>query len=273
MLTFKEFRQKLNEENIQEEYLNLGEAVSIEDNQLKFNYGDGGLLNKLGKNIGKKKFVPFISNSSEFGKNKIYSVYNKGNVETPTEIFKAIKKQSTVTMLDSDYAQFILRTAIFMADKIIRTEKIDVIVTPNSTSHLITDLTKELKTRLPHIRFLPNSYVKPTDLSKITIDYDNPKITPAIIKSLEKFLDKSRTDGKFSMKDIPSKQWGKFILGFIEPAEDIHLKSLIGTRVMVIDDLLSSGATINRIIDNVKEVKYEAGDETEVIGATIFKTG
>jgi hypothetical protein len=82
MITFKQFRQKLNEESIQEEYLTLDEAVSIEDNQLKFNYGEGRLLNKLGKHIGKKKFIPFISNSSEFGKNKIYSVYNKGNVET-----------------------------------------------------------------------------------------------------------------------------------------------------------------------------------------------
>jgi hypothetical protein len=273
MITFKQFRLKLNEESIQEEYLTLDEAVSIEDNQLKFNYGEGGLLNKLGKHIGKKKFIPFISNSSEFGKNKIYSVYNKGNVETPTEIFKAIKKQSTVTVASADYANFISRTAIFMADKIVRPEKIDVIVTPDSTSHLITDLIKELKLRLPHIRFLPNSYVKPTDLTKITIDYDNGKITPAIVKSLEKFLEKSRNDGKFSMKDIPSKQWGKFILGFIEPAEDIHLKSLVGTKVMVIDDLLSSGATINRIIDNVKEIKYEANDSTEVIGATIFKTG
>lgn len=241
----------------------ITEGLSITpDDALNFDYDSSeGVSTKLGKG----KFQPFLRKDKSVEGYSVYSVYSfKG--ETTTDVLLALKKKNKVRVNDSDYQNFIKRTAIFISAKMLMPLKIDCIITPKSSTAILNDVIGELRLRNPHIQFFPESYIKTADLSKIEIDTNNEKITPAIAKSLSGMLKTAVQTGKFEIKKaLP--QYRKFFRNFFEVVDPAILEKLANKNVCVMDDVLSSGTTLLEIMRSVSVYAPHT-----VVGLTLFKT-
>jgi adenine/guanine phosphoribosyltransferase-like PRPP-binding protein len=262
MLSFKEYNELL-------------EAIKQTDSGLQFNYSDKqGISTKFGKT---KSFDPYVSKGSNVNGVPIYSIYKttKDEYVDVTSVIKQLKKQQNLS--PDDYTNFIRRTAIYISYKILTKSNdhqlVDVIITPDSTSSILDDLIVELKSRNPHISFVPKLYVK-NEISKIEIDKNHPKISPSIIRSLEYGLKRANDKDSFQMKDF-NKRDTKFLQNFYKLKDDPKIGKLRNSTVLVLDDLIASGTTLNSLIKDVVDLKSILDDEdstSTIFGLTIFKT-
>lgn len=150
-------------------------------------------------NIGFGKFKnlqPYISKSKILQDVTTYSVYSG------TGLIPQIKELKASNPDSPEYTRFIKNTAIYLSSKIISKNKIDVIVTPKSSSNILNDLVREIKERNPHIQFYTESMIKVVDPSEIKIDYTAPGINDTIIKSLTKSIEQAKKDGYFQIKNV-----------------------------------------------------------------------
>ena len=248
----------------------LVESIGIVDGELVFDYnkitpGKEEISSKFGKKHKGEKFVPYAKTTETIIKHKVYSVYNAQGTNK-TALLKAIKKQSNISISNEDYKQFINRTAMYMDYKLIRKNDIKVIIAPHSSSPLLFDLINNLKKRNPKVIFISKSFEKNLP-DKITIDKDHPKITPDIVKYLEKEIQKAKSNGYFAMKEIKRVQMRKFISNIFKLSPDVSLKNIEGKNVMLLDDIVSSGSTTADMIRNLENYS-----PNKVIPVTIFKT-
>jgi len=242
------------------ELTDLTEGISIQNGELIFDYKskDGTLQSKLGKG---KAFKPFRKKDSKSG-HFIYSVYNvKDLPNAPT--LKAIKSGVADT---ADYRYFLKRTSIFITSRIFKDIKPDVVITPASTSYILNDLIDELKKITPQVKFLKEKFKKVLDPNKIVIDYNNPKITPAIIKGLEQIIKRGRREGYFQIK-WAHKQFAPFISNFFDLVDDYKWDKLNGQNVVLLDDVISSGTTFQDMLRIIGQYAPKS-----ITGVTIFKT-
>lgn len=240
----------------------LFDDINIVGNRLAFDYRD---RNGISTRLGKKEFQPYARRDKTLDGYSVYSVYSS-QAENLTDILLAIKKKSDVRMEPADYEHFIRRTAIYITAKILQPHGTEVIVTPRSSSGILNDLVRELQTRNPHIEFLPESYVKTADISKIQVDYNHPAITPAIAKTLEGIIRAAQKSGKFEIKKaLPQNR--KFFRNFFEIVDPRLTKKFINKNVCVFDDVLSSGTTLVQIMKDIGVYGPAA-----VYGCVIFKT-
>lgn len=246
----------------------LCEGITIDAPQqrLNFNYNDPrGTSTTMGKGTAASKFTPFLTKSKALDGYSVYSVYTSKDPST-TDVLKAIKRKSGIQMNEADYQHFITRTAIFITSKILAPMAVDCIITPKSSSNVLNDLIVQLQSRNPHITFLPESFVKTVDLSKIEVDTTQPGITPAIAKTLSGILKAAIKTDKFEIKKaLP--QYRKYFRNFFEVVDPAILEKFQGKRICVLDDVLSSGSTLLAIMRSVSDY-----NPTSVIGTAIFKT-
>lgn len=257
MKTFKDFQN------------DLDEAFKMKDGKVQFDYKSNdpeGISSRLGKTVGKlRKFEPYVTTTQTSTKHKVFSVYSSQGPNATT-ILKGLKKH-TGEVDANEYEQFLKRTGLFITAKIMKKENIDVIVYPASSSNLIQDVVENIKDRSSGIKVFSNSFVK-TIPSKIEIDRDDPKITPEMIKYLEKEMEKAKKAGYFAMKEIKQVRARKFIKNFLELAPDPRLrKSLEGRNIMVMDDVLASGNTLAEMCRQI-----EMYSPNKVIIVTLFKS-
>lgn len=244
------------------------EAITIDPStqNLKFNYNDpAGVSTRLGKSSGKQKFIPYLKKDKTLDGYSVYSVYSSSD-ESTTDVLKALKKKSDIGVSEADYQQFITRTAIFISSKILTPNKIDCIITPKSSTSILNDLLKQLKARNPHIEFFPESFIKTVDLSKIEVDTTNPRITPAIIRSLTSILNTAIKTGRFEIKKaLPQNR--KFFRNFFEIVDPTLYSKFQNKNICVFDDVLSSGTTLVEIMRTIANYNPKS-----VIGTVIYKT-
>lgn len=244
--------------------IELLEAISVQDKTLKFDYGSNdGVSTRMGKSAKPFNFIPYVKQDKTLGGYTIYSVYA---ADDATEILKTLKKKTDISMNEADYQHFLNRSSLFITSKILRPNNIDIVVTLKSSSNILNDLLSLISARNPHIKFLPNSYVKVADLSKIQIDYDNPHITEKIAKTLEGIIRSAVRTGSFEMKKV-LPQNRKFLRNFLEVIDPSMLKLFSGQNVCVIDDVITSGTTQIEIIKSIADY-----NPNTVIGVTLFKT-
>ena len=240
----------------------LFDDINIVGDRLGFDYNarDG-----VSTRMGKKDFQPYVRRDKTLDGYSVYSVYSSQD-ENLTDVLLALKKKSYIKMDPADYAQFIRRTAIYITAKILGPNKTEVVVTPRSSTNILNDLLAELKARNPHIDFLPESYVKTADISKIEVDYSHPAITPAIAKTLEGIVRAAQRTGKFEIKKaLPQNR--KFFRNFFEVVDPALTKRFINKNVCVFDDVLSSGTTVVQIMKDIGVYGPSA-----IYGCVIFKT-
>lgn len=240
----------------------LFEDISIDQNQLKFDYRDKtGVSTKMGK----KEFAPYARKDKTLDGYTVYSVYASGD-ESLTDVLLALKKKSQVSMDPADYERFLKRTAIFITSKILRPTHADIVVTPRSSTNILNDLLSIIREQNPHIMFLPESYIKTADLSKIEVDHSHPSITPAIAKTLEGIIRAAQRTGKFEIKKaLPQNR--KFFKNFFEIVDPGLTKRFQGRNVCVLDDVLSSGTTVVQIMKSITDY-----GPASIYGCTLFKT-
>ncbi len=129
---------------------NLQEAIGISDGQLVFNYNNAPSSEEISSRFGKKhrgeKFVPYSTTTQSIIKHNVYSVYFAKGVKK-TEILKAIKRKSNISMSTEDYNQFINRTGMYIDYRFIRKFNINTVLAPASSSPILIDIIDNLSKR------------------------------------------------------------------------------------------------------------------------------
>lgn len=217
---------------------------------------------KPGDNInlrfGKSSFKPYVKRVTGVELDALSLYTSKGPDAT------VILKQLKAMKIDKAvYSQFLNRSAVY-ASKLIRDLKIDIIVTPKSSSSLTHDFASKLEQRNPGIEFLLDSFAKSDDPSKITIDVDNDKLSDKVKDTLESSIRRGVKLGYFQMKWI-LPQNRKFLKNLFSYAG--NAKKFEGKNVLIIDDVVSSGSSLAAIFQTLQE----AG-ASSVICLTLFKT-
>lgn len=149
-----------------------------------------------------------------------------------------------------DYEMF-LNKAVVGLFSAYRVEEFDVIVIPQSSGKLSTDLARKIHAKAPHILFVPDTIVK-NPPSNIKVNYELAKqknLTDDTIKAIEKMILSASRNGKFEMKKV-NPRFRKFItdiLDFNDKAECRFYNSLVNGNVLVLDDYLKEGTTFKEI--------------------------
>lgn len=233
----------------------LHEDIDIVDGKLIFD-SDTGIKSKFGKS---KDYTPYKKKVE--GTDIItYSLYS-ASANNSTDIMRAVKRAN---FSRPEVVQFLKRSAVYAA-RLLKGMKIDTIVTPISSSNLTKEFVKELQVRT-HYDVYIDSFQKNPNISSIELDADNPNITPAIIKSMQKILDKAKRDGQLSLTKF-SVIHRKFLKNLFQATDKKLLAKFDGKNILIIDDIMTSGTTTKNIVDILM-----VNGAKEVSGLTIFKS-
>lgn len=233
----------------------LHEDIDIVDGKLIFD-SDTGIKSKFGKS---KDYTPYKKKVE--GTDIItYSLYS-ASANNSTDIMRAVKRAN---FSRPEVVQFLKRSAVYAA-RLLKGMKIDTIVTPISSSNLTKEFVKELQVRT-HYDVYIDSFQKNPNISSIELDADNPNITPAIIKSMQKILDKAKRDGQLSLTKF-SVMHRKFLKNLFQATDKKLLAKFDGKNILIIDDIMTSGTTTKNIVDILM-----VNGAKEVSGLTIFKS-
>lgn len=220
----------------------------------------GGLSTKVGRSKSKtgSQFdaAPYITSDKLLNGHTVYSVYPYGG-DDQVELFKRIKKGDMDKNLYDEWLDY---TARYISQAIIRTNRPDILVIPESSSSLVLDLARKVS-KYARIDYLPHAFIKnPVDKITLSISKGDPGYD-----STMKVLDKIRKNGSFEAKLVP-KRMLKFFRD-IYTNDDKYENMLEGKKVAVIDDSMTSKATMMNIFD-VCDYLYGTSD---AYGITIFK--
>lgn len=236
------------------------EGITLDsDGKLKFDYSK---KSDFSMSFGKDKKFSVYKYTESISKVKVFSVYGVKE-EKGFPILKGIKRGEAES---NDYKHFIKRTAIFISHRILKDLKPDIIITPKSSSFILNDLLDVLEEINPHIKFLSEKIQKVDNIDKIKIDYNHKGISPDIIKSLESIIARAKREGYFQLKWV-NKRWAKFISNFFEIVDENKFNKINGKRVIILDDVLSTGTTFQDMIRIVSMYSPE-----DIHGITIFKS-
>lgn len=204
------------------------------------------------------KFKPNGSLFEAKGKNVMnVETYSIGNYED-VESLKVIKKQFTY---NSENAKFIESAIVPKSIDVIKDNRIDIIVAPQSSSKLLQHYCETLSKKTG-CRFIDNVFAK-SNPSEITIDSGDTKLDLKTLKSLTAIIEKSEQLGYFELKKVPL-QFRKFFYGYIKLIGDNQI--FRDKNVLVVDDVLSSGSTISELY----RIVYANG-ANKIIGLTMLK--
>lgn len=160
-----------------------------------------------------------------------------------------------------DYNKFISES-INRLDSAIHLSKIDVILTPKSSSPLALNIAKIIRKKAPHATIIPDAIVK-SAIDKIKIDYDgylkNAKSEDdkkKRIKQLDSDYKFSTKDGNFQTKKI-FKSRAKFFSNFLSlnEKEKEALSKVENSNVLIVDDYKVSGITTEEMIRTVNSLQ------------------
>lgn len=213
----------------------------------------------LGKSSKNVKFEARVTTLPQ-SKVKVVSVYKKGSIDKDSDanisdILKGLKRKSNVYNIETDeYEKFINRTAIFFAKEMNRM-KVDSVFCMGSSSSLVKDIALKTVEKISNIsfKFLPDSIVKNIDTLELGIsDEDREKFGEDILNTFEKTILKAKENNEFEIKKIPP-QYRKFFKNWIQINSD-NIKDITGKDVVLFDDYLTSGATLDEVCLSLKEL-------------------
>ena len=230
------------------------ESINIKDDSVEIDYSspDGLLKTTMGKNKSKE---PYVMTYKGY---QIFSSYIKDSSALNTDIMNALKGKSTDLNIDPQVlSQFIKRTAIHLWLTSIKNKSIDMIVSIKSSSSLANDFASEFFSRIPNVYFLPDSAFKG---GKENIKIDD-KASEGQKKSITRAINK---EGEFQIKKIDAKM-RNLVHGYMSISDELQSK-IEGKNILIVDDFLTSGATLKDIFDTVS--KY---NPKSIYGVTIFK--
>jgi hypothetical protein len=154
--------------------------------------------------------------------------------------------------IDENSVKMLVNKAVIGVDHIHNLASFDSIIYPKSSSRILTALTDQLQKKSGVAKLIPDSFVK---ASRDQIKFDWEKIEnlkPETKASVIKVTDKIKnSEGEFKMKDIFAP-YRKFISDFLifnsEESREIY-NSVVGKRVLLVDDYRTSGTSLKQMID------------------------
>ena len=242
----------------------LFEEIHVKDNKLSFSYNkEKSTKTSIGTGFGKGKFKPYKKSGSVLNDKLVYSVYSGGGA---TDILKALKNKNDIFYDQEDYDYFINRTSIFIG-KILRENKIQVVISPMSSSNLVQDVMTKVQEKNPNLTYFTSVFkkVKPQDIQNIYLA-DDPRVTPKIQKSFEYIKNAAIKNEYLAMIKVDPK-FRQFVRGFFEEIDPRVIKECTNKNVVLFDDVISSGTTIAEMLRMLG-----AAGAKEVTGITIFKS-
>lgn len=205
----------------------------------------------------------------------IYSILNYVPSDETTKLLQSIKGRGPYNVKSKQLDNF-LNEVSKHAGGILQKLRPDTVVIPKSSSPLLADFAAKLKSAYPKAEYVSDAFFKKVldaenveplinkdhkDWPKFEIDH--PKEAADLRKSVARMI---RTTGQLELKKL-YKPYMKFIKNFVEIEQSGEiLDKLIDKKVLILDDVLSSGATMQEMIRQVKEFEASA-----IFGLTIFK--
>lgn len=202
---------------------------------------------------------------------EVYSLLNYVTSETSSDILKALKASNvSEVQLDNFMKQVKSSVSIF-----VKRVKPDVIIYPRSSSPFLTRFMDEVTSAYPSAEVLSDRFVKSAldaeDVEPLlnTAHPDWKKFSeehPDQVKLLRQNLKSQLKRGPLELKKL-YKPYLKFIKNFIELRDAYEvLEKVMDRSVLVVDDILSSGATMAEMVRQLAEL-----EPSKLVGLTLFK--
>ena len=219
---------------------------------LQGNIVDAGISSAFGKGKAMKPLVASIPNS----KHKCYAVYGGKNADgLSSDKIAMLRNIKAMEHPDS----FATRAAIYAADRIARPWKPDLLCITQSSSVLASSFARAIAMRLHGVRIITAS-----KNAASAVSYEPPehlKDTKIVKNGLKALIDAG--DGNLSMKRIHNSVRA-FFHGLY--SIDADARAIAGRRILIVDDLYTSGATISSIASELDRL-----GASDVAAVVLFK--
>lgn len=249
----------------------LLESISVAGNQLRF----------------AQQHSPFSSTKSEISTyperrtykthlpgvdQPVYSLFNYHGSPVTTKLLTSLKGKGPLEVRAVDLKNLI-NTAVTAAKPVVDVVKPETVIYPRSSSPLVKIFVDALADKYQLTSY--EGFTKRA-LDKLKgrdlIDTSSPEWEkfsqefPKDARELEQALDRQVKTGQLELKKL-YKPFVRFVRNFMEPTDVSKLiDALVGKRVLVVDDVLSSGSTIRDMLRQASELEPK-----ELAGLTIFK--
>ena len=208
------------------------------------------------------------------GSEPIYSILNYIPNEESTKLLTSLKGKGPY-IVNPEHLDHLLRQVVVACRRIIVDVKPDVIVYPSSSSGLLKKFVGMLHETYPTIAVGGEAFVKKilkAGDEEALINTKHPdwekfaREHPKSVVELKRSLKNHLSDGVLELKKL-YKPYLKFIKNFIELKNAAQtLDQVIDQNVLVVDDVLSSGATMLEMFRQLREFEPKS-----LSGLTIFK--
>jgi hypothetical protein len=218
------------------------------------------------------KRIPY--KSSIKGSEPIYSILNYVSSPESTKLLTSLKGKGPYIVNEKQIDQ-LLTGVVGACKQIMVTLDPDVILYPKSSSPLVKQFVDKLHRAYPKVKIADEAFVKKVlqagdeDALLNTQHPDWKKFAdenPESVEDLKKNLKRHIKDGNLELKKL-YKPYVKFIKNFVEMKDASNtLDQVIEKRILVVDDVFSTGSTILEMFRQLREFEPEA-----ISGLTIFK--
>ena len=218
------------------------------------------------------KRIPY--KSSIKGSEPIYSILNYVSSPESTKLLTSLKGKGPYVVNEKQIDQ-LLTGVVGACKQIMHTLDPDVILYPKSSSPLVKQFVDRLHKAYPKVTFADEAFVKKVlkagdeDALLNTQHPDWKKFAaenPDAVEDLKKTLKRHIKDGNLELKKL-YKPYVKFIKNFVEMKDASNtLDQVIEKRILVVDDVFSTGSTMLEMFRQLREFEPEA-----ISGLTIFK--
>lgn len=218
---------------------------------------------------------PYQTHIVGAGDSIIYSILNYVPSEESTKLLQTIKGKGPYQVKSIQLDAFIKQLVNYCAS-VLQKLRPDLIVSPKSSSPFISNFIEQLKLAYPKAEYLTDAFVKTAnkadDIEPLLnkehpawkkFAEEHPKNVDMLRKSLAHQIE---TYGTLELKKL-YKPHLKFVKNFIQ-LKDVYemLDKIAGKRVIAVDDVLSSGATMVEMLRQLHELEPKF-----IAGLTIFK--
>lgn len=243
------------------------EGIRFENNQVIFNFSSDQPDDIIPLKLQKynSKFVS-MNNIPTYFAYRVNSAL-KGDIQKDNRVSSIRDAIKNVNIDQTDYIKLITKAFINFDTNVDKLSTYDLIVLPQSSSPLLVQVVEALGRKYgAAIEVIDNAFVK-NKITDITVDPQviekirtthGDKTADSIEKRYMKLIQSAEVNGEFKMKKIPTARgFRRGIINFLhinDNRKDAILKQVYGGKILIIDDIITSGTTMvemKRLLDDL----------------------